>query len=48
MVNDTERDEPPVGEEPGADDLSGLERKGREAEEEGPVGPIEETLPARP
>jgi len=29
------------------DDVSGLEREGRESEERG-VGPIEETLPARP
>lgn len=27
---------------------SGLERAGRDAEEKGPVGPIEETLPGRP
>ncbi len=27
---------------------SGLERKGREAEEEGPMGPLEETFPVRP
>jgi len=27
---------------------SGLERKGREDEEEGPMGPLEETFPVRP
>lgn len=27
---------------------SGLERAGRQAEEEGPVGPVEETIPGRP
>jgi hypothetical protein len=48
MDNDTEREEHEVGGDPAAEDVSGLERKGREAEEEGPVGPIEETLPARP
>ncbi len=60
MVNDPSlerediRGDEPVG-DPGEaaprqaepDDVSGLEREGRESEERG-VGPIEETLPARP